>query len=64
MPLVSITYANLKPALNQNKELATETKNWKHFKNDLTRDKNKLKSQKQRREEGAEGRGYCQMRRA
>lgn len=49
MPLVSITYANLKPALNQNKELATETKNWKHFKNDLTRDKNKLKSQKQRR---------------
>lgn len=39
MPLVSITYANLKPALNQNKELETETKNWKHFKNDLTRDK-------------------------
>lgn len=50
MPLVSITYANLKPALNQNKELATETKNWKHFKNDLTRDKNKLKSQTQSRE--------------
>lgn len=67
MPLsVSITYANFKPALNQNKELETETKNretktelkiWKHFENDLTRDKNlenKLKSQI-RREEGGEG---------
>lgn len=70
MPLVSITYANLKPALNQNKELETETKNWKHFKNDLTRDKKlswKAKHKgrgREEREEGAEEKGNCQMRRA